>query len=144
MTEKARDTMPVGEAGYHVIDASPHLSVLFNPDRTRPHEPPGIKRPSIVIAVAGKNEQSIRLDPFSVDPHYHVNPVGGLGQIPLEVGEESTPLEAALVFFEDSSELLFFLDEAGESETADRIEAEGDAGEDRLAAAANQIRQIYN
>ncbi len=142
-----RDTMPVGEPGYHEINAGPHLLVLFNPDRSRPHEPPGIKRPSIVVAVAGQAEQSIRLDPFDVDPHYHVNPVGGLGQIRLEVGEGSTPLDSALAFFE-LEKFLDLLDDADEGETANKIwndlipVEEGEVKDDYLAAAAAQIRQI--
>ncbi len=136
-TDRPRDTMPVGEPGYHTIDAGPHLHIMFNKDRSRAHEPKGvIIRPSIVIAVVGQAEQAIRLDSFSVDPHYHIRPVGGQGQIPLEVEAGGTPLEAALTFFDYPDQLRALLVEAGEEEVANSVDDE------HIAAAAAQIRHL--
>ncbi|MDO8407671.1 MAG: hypothetical protein Q7S95_00330 [bacterium] len=135
-TDRPRDTMPVGEPGYHTIDAGPYLHVMFNKDRSRAHEPAGIVRPSIVIAAAGSTEQAIRLDPFSVGPHYHIQPVGGLGQISLEVEEGSTPLEAALTCFDYPDQLRALLIEAEEHEVADCVDDE------HIVAVATQIRCI--
>ena len=65
----------------------------------RGREPDEIERPSIVIAVAGKREQALRFDPFSMGAHYHIRP-GLAEQIPLPVAEGQSPLDATLTFFE--------------------------------------------
>jgi hypothetical protein len=59
-----------------------------------------IERPSIVVAVAGKREQSLRFDPFSAGSHYHIRPSLRGRQIPLWVDEGQKPLDVALKFFE--------------------------------------------
>ena len=68
------------------INAGPHLEVLFHPNR-RPggREPDQIIRPSM-CAVAGKREQALRFDPFSMGAHYHIRP-GLAEQIPLPIKE---------------------------------------------------------
>jgi len=80
---RSQQTMPEDRTGWHHIDAGPHLEVLFHPNR-RPsgREPDEIERPSIVVAVAGKREQALRFDPFSMGAHYHIRP-GLAEQIPL-------------------------------------------------------------
>jgi hypothetical protein len=92
---RSQQTMPEDRTGWHQIDAGPHLEVLFHPNR-RPggREPDEIVRPSIVVAVAGKREQALRFDPFSMGAHYHLRP-GLAEQIPLQVAEGQTPLESA-------------------------------------------------
>jgi hypothetical protein len=46
---------------------------MFHPNRQLlGREQDGIERPSIVVAVAGKREQALRFDPFSVGSHYHI------------------------------------------------------------------------
>jgi hypothetical protein len=72
---RSQQTMPEDRTGWHQIDAGPHLEVLFHPNR-RPggREPDEIVRPSIVVAVAGKREQALRFDPFSMGAHYHIRP----------------------------------------------------------------------
>jgi len=64
---RSQQTMPEDRTGWRQIDAGPHLEVLFHPNR-RPggREPDEIVRPSIVVAVAGKREQALRFDPFSM------------------------------------------------------------------------------
>jgi hypothetical protein len=62
-------------SGWHHIDAGPHLEILFHPNRRLAgREPDQIERPSIVIAVAGKREQALRFDLFSMGAHYHIRP----------------------------------------------------------------------
>ena len=70
--------------------------MLFHPNR-RPggREPDEIVRPSIVVAVAGKREQALRFDPFSMGAHYHIRP-GLAEQIPLPIKEGQSPLDAAM------------------------------------------------
>src|SRR5437660_12631522 len=84
---RMQQTMPEDRTGWHQIDAGPHLEVLFHPNR-RPggREPDEIVRPSIVVAVAGKREQALRFDPFSMGAHYHIRP-GLAEQIPLPIKE---------------------------------------------------------
>jgi hypothetical protein len=97
---RMQQTMPEDRSGWHQIDAGPRLEILFHPDR-RPagREPDEIKRTSIVVAVAGKREQALRFDPFSMGAHYHIRP-GLAAQIPLPVAEGQSPLDATLAFFE--------------------------------------------
>jgi len=52
-----------------------------------------------VVAVAGKREQALRFDPFSMGAHYHIRP-GRAAQIPLPVAEGQSPLDATMAFFE--------------------------------------------
>ena len=64
---RMQQTMPEDRSGWHHIDAGTHLEVLFHPDRRLAgRERDRIKRPSIVVAVAGKREQALRFDPFSM------------------------------------------------------------------------------
>ena len=64
---RMQQTMPEDRSGWHHIDAGPHLEILFHPDRRLAgREPDQIERPSIVVAVAGKREQALRFDPFSI------------------------------------------------------------------------------
>ena len=72
---RMQQTMPEDRTGWHLINAGPHVEILFHPDR-RPvgREPDQIERPSIVVAVAGKREQALRFDPFSMGAHYHIRP----------------------------------------------------------------------
>ena len=69
---RMQQTMPEDRSGWHHIDAGPHLEVLFHPDRRLAGRDDQIERPSIVIAVAGKREQALRFDPFSMGAHYHI------------------------------------------------------------------------
>ncbi len=84
---RIQQTMPEDRSGWHRIDAGLHLEILFHPNR-RPagREPDQIERPSIVVAVAGKREQALRFDPFSMGAHYHIRP-GLADQIPLPAAE---------------------------------------------------------
>jgi hypothetical protein len=70
---RMQQTMPEDRTGWHLINAGPHVEILFHPDR-RPvgREPDQVERPSIVVAVAGKREQALRFDPFSMGAHYHI------------------------------------------------------------------------
>src|SRR6266852_4659377 len=97
---RMQQTMPEDRSGWHHIDAGPHLEILFHPDRRLAgREPDQIERPSIVVAVAGKREQALRFDPFSIGAHYHIRP-GLAEQIPLPVAEAQSPLDATMAFFE--------------------------------------------
>jgi hypothetical protein len=70
---------------------------LFNPNRLG-RQPDEIERPSVLVA--GKREQALRFDPFSVGSHYHIRPSQRGRQIPLWVEEGQTPLDVALAFFD--------------------------------------------
>ena len=97
---RIQQTMPEDGGGWHQINAGPHLHVMFHPNRQLlGREADGVERPSIVVAVAGKREQALRFDPFSMGSHYHIRP-GLAGQIPLGVTEGQSPLDAALAFFQ--------------------------------------------
>ena len=62
--QRMRQTMPEDGGGWHQINAGPHLHIMFNPNRQLlGREADGVKRPSIVVAVAGKREQALRFDP---------------------------------------------------------------------------------
>jgi hypothetical protein len=126
---------------WHQIDAGPLLEVLFNPNRQLAgREMDDIERPSIVVAIAGKREQALRFDPFSMGAHYHIRPgVGGGvgGEIPLEVTEEHSPLDAALAFFEKPLRFRGLLAQAEADDVAVQLR------DDELKTAARQIRDLY-
>jgi hypothetical protein len=109
---------------------------LFHLDRrlTR-REPDQIERPSIVVAVAGKREQALRFDPFSMSAHYHIRP-GLAEQIPLPVAEGQTPLDATIAFFEKPLRFRGLLALAEEDDVASQLRDE------ELKNAANQIRAL--
>lgn len=131
-----QQTMPEDRSGWHRIDAGPHLEVLFHPDRQlRGRESDHIERPSIVVAVAGKREQALRFDPFSVGAHFHIRP-GLAEQIPLPIAEGQSPLDAALTFFEKPLRFRGLLAQAEEDEVASQLNG------DDLKQAARQIRDI--
>jgi hypothetical protein len=134
---RMRQTMPGDRRGWHQIDAGPHLEVLFHPDRRLAgREPDDIERPSIVVAVAGKREQALRFDPFSVGAHYHIRP-GTAEQIPLPIAEGQSPLDATLAFFEKPLRFRGLLAMAEEDEMAGQLK------DDELKNIARQIRDHY-
>jgi len=129
-------TMPEDRDGWHQIDAGAQLEVLFHPNRqVRGREPDQIVRPSIVVAVAGKREQALRFDPFSMGAHYHIRP-GLAPQIPLPVGDGQQPLDAVLAFFEKPLRFRGLLALAEEDDVAAQL---SDA---ELQNVAQQIRAI--
>ena len=133
---RMQQTMPEDKAGWHAIDAGPHLEILFHPDRRLAgREPDQIKRPSIVVAVAGKPEQALRFDPFSMGAHYHIRP-GLAEQIPLPVAAGQSPLDATLAFFEKPLRFRGLLALAEEDEVAAQL------GDNELRNAAGQIRAL--
>jgi hypothetical protein len=128
--------MPEDRSGWHRIDAGPHLEILFHPDRRLAgREPDQIERPSIVIAVAGKREQALRFDPFSMGAHYHIRP-GLADQIPLPVAEGQSPLDATMTFFEKPLRFRGLLALAEEDGVASQLRDED------LRNAAAQIRDF--
>jgi len=130
--------MPEDGGGWHHIDAGPHLHIMFHANRTLlRREPDDIERPSIVVAVAGKREQALRFDPFSVGSHYHIRPSRRGRQIPLWVEEGQKPLDVALRFFEKPLRFRGLLAQAEEDHVASKLD---DAD---LAGAARQIRSLY-
>ena len=133
---RMQQTMPEDRSGWHRIDAGPNLEILFHPDR-RPagREPDQVVRPSIVVAVAGKREQALRFDPFSMGAHYHIRP-GLAAQIPLPVAEGQSPLDATVAFFEKPLRFRGLLALAEEDDVASRLRDE------ELKSAAGQIRAI--
>lgn len=131
-----RATMPEDGGGWHQINAGPHLHVMFHPNRLG-READGIERPSIVVAVAGKQEQALRFDPFSMGSHYHIRPTLRGRQIPLWVEEGQKPIEIALAFFDKPLRFRGLLAQAEEDDVASRLD---DAD---LASAARQIRELY-
>jgi hypothetical protein len=133
---RMQQTMPEDRSGWHRIDAGPDLEILFHPDR-RPagREPDQVVRPSIVVAVAGKREQALRFDPFSMGAHYHIRP-GLAAQIPLPVAEGQSPLDATVAFFEKPLRFRGLLALAEEDDVASRL------GDEELKSAAGQIRAI--
>ena len=132
---RIQQTMPEDRSGWHHIDAGPHLEVLFHPDRRLAGREDQIERPSIVVAVAGKPEQALRFDPFSMGAHYHIRP-GLAEQIPLPVAEGQTPLDATMVFFEKPLRFRGLLALAEEDEVASRLKDE------ELKSAASKIRML--
>jgi hypothetical protein len=136
--QRMHQTMPEDGGGWHQIDAGPHLHIMFHQNRRLlGREPDDIERPTIMVAVAGKREQSLRFDPFSVGSHYHIRP-GLAGQIPLGVAEGQSPLDAALAFFEKPLRLRGVLAQAEEDDVAARLD---DAD---LGRAARQIRELHS
>src|SRR6266851_6469584 len=133
---RMQQTMPEDRTGWHLISAGPHIEVLFHPDR-RPagREPDEIVRPSIVVAVAGKREQALRFDPFSMGAHYHIRP-GLAEQIPLPVAEAQSPLDATMAFFEKPLRFRGLLALAEEDDVAAQLRDE------ELQNAASQIRAL--
>ena len=135
--QRMQQTMPEDGGGWHQINAGPHLHIKFHPDRQLlGREPDGIKRPSIVVAVAGKREQALRFDPFSVGSHYHIRPSQRGRQLPLWVEEGQQPLEIALAFFEKPLRFRGLLAQAEEDDVAAQLDAAD------LASAARQIREL--
>jgi hypothetical protein len=136
--QRMQQNMPDDGGGWRHIDAGPHLHVMFHPNRQLlGREPDDIERPSIVVAVAGKREQALRFDPFSVGSHYHIRPSQRGRQIPLWVEEGQKPLDAALAFFEKPLRFRGLVAQAEEDDVASQLD---DAD---LARAARQIREFY-
>jgi hypothetical protein len=133
---RMQQSMPEDRSGWHRIDAGPRLEILFHPDRRLAmREPDDVKRPSIVVAVAGKGEQALRFDPFSMGAHYHIRP-GMAPQIPLPLAEGQDPVEATMAFFEKPLRFRGLLALAEEDEVAAQL------GDDELQSAARQIRSL--
>jgi hypothetical protein len=134
--QRMQQTMPEDRTGWHLINAGSHVEILFHPDR-RPvgREPDQIERPSIVVAVAGKREQALRFDPFSMGAHYHIRP-GLADQIPLPVAEGQSPLDATMAFFEKPLRFRGLLALAEEDGVASQLRDE------ELKNAASQIRAL--
>jgi hypothetical protein len=133
---RMQQTMPEDRSGWHHINAGPHLEILFHPDRRlASRQPDEIERPSIVVAVAGKREQALRFDPFSMGAHYHIRP-GLAEQIPLPLAEGQAPLDAILAFFEKPLRFRGLLALAEEDEVASQLRDE------ELKNAAGQIRSL--
>jgi hypothetical protein len=133
---RIQQKMPEDWSGWHRIDAGPHLEILFHPNRLPAgREPDQIERPSIVVAVAGKREQALRFDPFSMGAHYHIRP-GLADQIPLPVADGQTPLDATLTFFEKPLRFRGLLALAEEDGVASQLRDE------ELRNAATQIRAL--
>jgi hypothetical protein len=136
--QRLQQTMPEDGNGWHRVNAGPHLRIMFHPNRKLlDREPDDIERPSIVVAVAGKREQALRFDPFSVGSHYHIRPSQRGRQIPLWVEEGRRPLDVALAFFEKPLRFRGLLAQAEEDDIALRLD------DDDLASAARQIRELY-
>jgi hypothetical protein len=133
---RMQQPMPEDTNGWHHIDAGPHLEVLFHPNRRLAgRETDEIERPSIVVAAAGKREQALRFDPFSLGAHYHIRP-GLADQIPLPLADGQNPLEVTLAFFEKPLRFRGLLALAEEDEVAAQL------SDDELKRAAGQIRRI--
>jgi hypothetical protein len=136
--QRMQQTMPEDGGGWHQVEAGPHLHVMFHPNRQLlGREQDGIERPSIVVAVAGKREQALRFDPFSVGSHYHIRPSVRGRQIPLWVEEEQKPLDVAVGFCEKPLRFRGLLAQADEDDVASQLD---DAD---LVNAARQIRELY-
>ena len=136
--QRVQQTMPEDGGGWQQVEAGPHLHVMFHPNRQLlGREQDGIERPSIVVAVAGKREQALRFDPFSVGSHYHIRPSVRGRQIPLWVEEGQRPLDVAVAFFEKPLRFRGLLAQADEDDVASLLD---DAD---LANAARQIRELY-
>ena len=136
--QRVQQSMPEEENGCHRIDAGPHLLIMFNPNRQLlGRQPDEIERPSILVAVAGKREQALRFDPFSLGSHYHIRPSQRGRQIPLWVEEGQTPLDVALAFFDKPLRFRGLLAQADEDDVAAQLD---DAD---LVGVARQIRNLY-
>jgi len=131
-----QQTMPKDTSGWHQIDAGPQLEILFHPNRRLAgRESDEIERPSIVVAVAGKREQALRFDPFSMGAHFHIRP-GLAERIPLPVADGQSPLDAAMAFFEKPLRFRGLLALAEEDDVASQL------GDEELKNAASQIRRL--
>jgi hypothetical protein len=128
--------MPEDGGGWRHINAGPHLHIMFHPNRRLLGREDDIVRPSIVVAVAGKREQALRFDPFSVGSHYHIRPSQRGRQLPLWVEEGQKPLDVALAFFEKPLRFRGLLAQAEEDDVAAQLD---DAD---LASAARHIREL--
>jgi len=135
--QQMQQTMPEDGGGWHDIKAGPHLQIMFHPNRKLLGRDDDVERPSIVVAVAGKREQALRFDPFSMGSHYHIRPSLRGRQIPLWVEEGQRPLDVALAFFEKPLRFRGVLAQAEEDEVASQL---NDAD---LTSAARQIRELY-
>ena len=85
--------------------------------------------------MAGKREQALRFDPFSMGAHYHIRP-GLADQIPLPVAEGQSPLDATMTFFEKPLRFRGLLALAEEDGVASQLRDE------ELRNAAAQIRDL--
>jgi len=131
-----QQTMPEDTSGWHQIDAGPQLEILFHPNRRLAgRESDEIERPSIVVAVAGKREQALRFDPFSMGAHFHIRP-GLAERIPLPVADGQSPLDAAMAFFEKPLRFRGLLALAEEDDVASQL------GDEELKNAASQMRRL--
>lgn len=138
MAERMPQAMPEACEGWVSVDAGEHLVVLFHRDR-RPigqDNAVGVVRPSITVGVSGSKDQVIRLDPFSVDGHYHIRPTQADEPIPFAPETGQTCLDAALALFENPNRFRGLLVQAGEPRAALQV-----ADKD-LAGVASQIRKI--
>jgi hypothetical protein len=136
--QRMQQTIPEEGGGWHRVNAGPHLEIMFNPNRQLlGRQPDEIERPSIVVAVAGRREQALRFDPFSVGSHYHIRPSQRGRQIPLRVEEGQTPLDVALAFFEKPLRFRGLLAQAEEDDVATHVD------DVDLVSAARQIRDLY-
>jgi hypothetical protein len=136
--QMTQQTMPEDGGGWRQINAGPYLHVMFHPNRQLlGREADGVERPSIVVAVAGKREQALRFDPFSMGSHYHIRPSLRGRQLPLWVDEGQQPLDIALAFFDKPLRFRGLLAQAEERDAASQLD---DAD---LASAARQIREVY-
>ena len=134
--QRIQQTMPEDGGGWHHVNAGPHLHIMFHPNRQLlGRESDEIVRPSIVVA--GKREQALRFDPFSVGSHYHIRPSQRGRQLPLWVEEGQKPLEVALAFFEKPLRFRGLLAQAEEDDVASQLD---DAD---LTSAARQIRELH-
>src|SRR6478609_12018742 len=134
--QRMQQTMPEDGDGWHQVNAGPHLHIMFHPNRQLlGREPDQIERPSIVVAVAGKREQALRFDPFSMGAHYHIRP-GLADQIPLPVAEGQSLLDATMNFFEKPLRFRGLLALAEEDAAASQLRDE------ELKNAARQIRAL--
>ena len=132
---RMQQTMPEDRTGWHLINAGPQVEILFHPDRRPVGREDQIERPSIVVAVAGKREQALRFDPFSMGAHYHIRP-GLADQIPLPMAEGQSPLDATMAFFEKPLRFRGLLALAEEDAAASQL------GDEELKNAAGQIRAL--
>src|SRR5713101_1258831 len=88
-------------------------------------------------SVAGKREQALRFDPFSMGAHYHIRP-GLAPQIPLPVADKQQPLDAVLAFLEKPLGFRGLLALAEEDDVATQLP------DDELKNAAGHIRTIIS
>src|ERR1700732_4348500 len=135
--QRMQQTMSEDGDGWHQVNAGPHLHIMFHPNRQLlGREADGIKRSSIVAAVAGEREQPPRFLPSAQRSHYHTRPSLRGRQLPLWVEEGQKPLDVALAFFEKPLRFRGLLSQAEERNVASLVD---DAD---LARAARQIREL--